>query len=386
MSSQSATATTGECKRRRASQQHILELDGFRAIAVLWVLALHFSYGWTPKLPQELGWTPHILLHVVSHGWLGVDLFFILSGFLITGILIDARGNEHYFRDFYARRSLRILPLYLICILVMGLAYGGAHPRARAYFGISLLFLSNFAAAFGIGTPHGPGVFWSLAVEEHFYLLWPLLVRFTKRWTLLGITLLLVIGSPILRGYCAHKGMDPENQIYFYSFFRFDSLSLGAILAIWMRSKFYSRRYAWKLAGFLVGFSLLLTLLGQPFGLSQPKSVAASALRYTQAEFVFAAAMAVALAYRGTGATTFLRSRFARFTAGLSYCIYLVHLALGDGYYQVLRWMQFNDVTQFGILGAIAVRFLVIGSATFALAAFSKKYVEDPILKLKRHF
>jgi peptidoglycan/LPS O-acetylase OafA/YrhL len=381
-----AAGTTGERDRNKISHQHILELDGFRAIAILWVLLLHFFYGWAPMPPNGFAWVPRILLEIVSHGWLGVDLFFILSGFLITGILIDARSKEHYFRNFYARRSLRILPLYWICILVMGLTYGVVNPHARAFLGISLLFLANFAHALGVRAPHGPGVFWSLAVEEHFYLLWPLLVRFMRRSTLLVFTLLLVIGSPILRGYCAHLGMDPEKQIYVYSYFRFDGLALGAILAMWVRSKHYSRANAWKLAGLLVGISLLVTVLGQPFGLSQAKSVAASALRYTQAQFVFAAAMAMALAYRGTGATAFLRSRFAKVVASLSYCLYLIHLALGDGYYRILHWLQFNDVAHFGIPGAVAVRFLVIGTAAFGLAMLSKKYVEDPILKLKRYF
>ena len=180
--------------------------------------------------------------------------------------------------------------------------------------------------------------------------------------------------------------MDPEKQFYVYSIFRFDGLALGAILAMWVRSKYFNRAGAWKLAGFLVGFSLLVTVLGQPFGLSQAKTVAASALRYTQAQFFFAAAMAMALAYRGTGATAFLRTRFAKFTAGLSYCIYLIHLSLGDGYYGLLHWMGFNDVAHFGIPGAVAVRFLVIGAATFGLAALSKRYLEDPVLKLKRYF
>jgi peptidoglycan/LPS O-acetylase OafA/YrhL len=206
---------TGERKNAELPSRQILELDGFRAIAILWVLLLHFVYGWPPTPPTALSRVPLIFVGAVSHGWLGVDLFFILSGFLITGILIDARGRPKYFRNFYARRALRILPLYLICIAAMALAYRGQ----TAFFGLSLLFMANSAHYFRVSMPHGPGVFWSLAVEEHFYLLWPLRVRFLRRSTLFGLTSILVFGTPILRGYCAYMGMDMVREIYVTRFF-----------------------------------------------------------------------------------------------------------------------------------------------------------------------
>jgi peptidoglycan/LPS O-acetylase OafA/YrhL len=373
---------SGKGKNAEPLRHQILELDGFRAIAVLWVLLLHFVYGWRPAPPAALSRVPLIFVGAISHGWLGVDLFFILSGFLITGILIDARGKPNYFRNFYARRALRILPLYMICIAVMALAYRGQRP----YFGLSLLFMANFAHYFRVGIPHGPGVFWSLAVEEHFYLLWPLLVRFLRRSSLFGLTLVLVLGTPILRGYCAYRGMDIVQEIYVYSFFRFDGLALGAILAIWARSDYYNRKMAWRFAGLLVGFDVLITLCALPFRVMDAHTVASCALRSTQAQFLFAAAMVLALAFRGSTYTAILRSRPARVTAELSFCLYLIHLALGDGYYGVLHAMHFSDVAHFGIDGAVFVRFLVIGTASFGLALLSRRFLEDPILKLKRYF
>jgi peptidoglycan/LPS O-acetylase OafA/YrhL len=113
----------------------------------------------------------------------------------------------------------------------------------------------------------------------------------------------------------------------------------------------------------------------------QAKTVSSTALRYTQAQFVFAAMIVLALAFRGSPYTAFLRSRFAARVAGWSYCIYLIHLALGDGYYRVLRALHFSDVARFGIDGAVIVRFLVIGSLTFGLAALSKKFLEDPFMR-----
>jgi len=372
----------GERKIAEMPRPQILELDGFRAIAILWVLLLHFVYGWAPIPPAALSGVPPIVVGAVSHGWLGVDLFFILSGFLITGILVDARGRPNYFRNFYARRGLRILPLYLICIAVMAVAYRGQ----AAFFGLSLLFMANFAHYFRVGMPHGPGVFWSLAVEEHFYLLWPLLVRFLRRSSLLGLTVVLVLGTPVLRGYCSYTGMDIVREIYVYSFFRFDGLALGAILAMWVRSDYYNRKMAWRFAGLLVGLAVLITLCALPFGVMQAHTVASCALRSTQAQFLFAAAIVMALAFRGSSYTAFLRSRPARITAELSFCLYLIHLALGDSYYSALHAMHFNDIAHFGIDGAIFVRSLVIGTAAFGLAALSKRFLENPILRLKRYF
>ena len=364
------------------SHAHISELDGFRAIAILWVFIMHMFYVWPPKPPQGFTLMPSPLVQFVSHGWLGVDLFFILSGFLISGILMDSREKPNYFRNFYARRVLRIIPLYFTCIVVMGLAFRG-YGR---YFVLSVLFLANFARFFHARIPRGPNTFWSLAIEEHFYLIWPLLVRFLKRSQLFILTLVLVFGTPILRGICAYKGMDPEQVIYLYSWFRFDGLALGAILAIWMRSEYFDRKWVWRLAGFLVGFSALITVIGLPFGIMGTKSVAAAALRYTQAQFVFAAAMALALAYRGTKFTAILRTRFTKVVADLSYCLYLIHVAIGEGYYWGLHRMGFNDVAHFGIQGAVAIRIVVIGAMCFAVAWTSKKFLEEPMLRLKRYF
>lgn len=369
-----AVAVAAPAPRHKA-QPRIPELDGFRAAAILMVLALHLCYAW----PLPLGWMPRIVALAIGHGWLGVDLFFILSGFLITGILLDSREKPHYFRNFYVRRVLRIIPLYFTCIFVMSLFFHGA----AKYFCLSLLFLANFSYYFHARVPQGPGTFWSLAVEEHFYLVWPFLVRKLKRAQLFALVLLLVLGSPILRAVCVHWGMDPEAQIYNYTFFRLDGLALGALLAMWVRSRHYSRESAWKLAGLLVGSSLVITVAGWPYGIMATRSLLAAALRYTQAEFVFAGIMALALAYRGSRATAILRSRIAKRIADWSYALYLIHLSIGEAYYKLIG---FHDVARYGPVGALLVRFVVVGTVAFGLAALSKKFLEDPFLRLKRRF
>jgi peptidoglycan/LPS O-acetylase OafA/YrhL len=343
------------------------------------VLVHHLFYGWkTPALAQ----LPQMIRIPIEQGWRGVDLFFVLSGFLITGILLDAKENQHYFRNFYSRRVLRIVPLYLTCIILMYFGY----PKSGKYFLLSIVYLANFAYYFRVRVPHGPGVFWSLAVEEHFYLVWPFAVRLFSRAWLLIIICIIVVGSPILRGICAHAGMDPEQQIYTYSFFRLDALALGAFLALWVRSRYYNRASAWTIVSVLIGVTLLMMLLGRPYGIMNTKSVAATALHYSQVAFVFAAFMVFALAHQGSVFTALLRTRAARITADLSYCIYLIHLTVGDFYYRILNSFRFDDVSRLGTAASIMLRIAVVGAVTFGLASLSKKFLEDPFLRLKRYF
>jgi peptidoglycan/LPS O-acetylase OafA/YrhL len=357
----------------------VSELDGFRACAVLMVLVHHLFYGWkTPALSR----LPHAARILIEQGWRGVDLFFVLSGFLITGILLDSKDNQHYFRNFYSRRVLRIVPLYLTCIVLMYFGY----PKSGKYFLLSILYLANFAYYFRVRVPHGPGVFWSLAVEEHFYLIWPFAVRLFSRAWLLVIILIIVIGSPILRGACTHAGMDPEQEIYTYSFFRLDALAMGGLLALWVRSRYYNRAAAWTLASILAGVTLLITLLGRPYGIMETKSVSGTALHYSQVAFIFAMFLVLALAHQGSIFTSLLRTRAARITADLSYCIYLIHLTVGDFYYRILNALRFDDISRLGATGSILLRIAVVVTLTFGLAALSKKFLEDPFLRLKRYF
>ncbi|MEP6835928.1 MAG: acyltransferase [Gemmatimonas sp.] len=364
--------------RQGVLPSHLLELDGFRALAVWMVMLDHMVDGW--KLPQEaVSWMPALLWQFISHGWLGVDLFFILSGFLITGILIDGREQPKYFRNFYMRRALRILPLFYVCVLIMYFCYGGT------YFVLSLLFLANFAPAFGVPTPHGPGVFWSLAIEEHFYFVWPLVARYLSRHTLLSTAIAIIVMSPFLRYWGMVSGVQFDG-VYQYSFFRFDGLALGACLAVWARSAHFNRRGAWLLSALLmvvVGVATAITIPYGVFGTGSPMGIA---LRSTQAQFLFASAVALALTYRGTFLTSPLRWKFALFSAKLSYCLYLIHLSVGDLYYWLLKRLELNDLERLGPVGALGVRSVAIISVSFVLAMISQKYLEAPFMRLRKHF
>jgi peptidoglycan/LPS O-acetylase OafA/YrhL len=315
---------------------------------------------------------------ILGHGWLGVDLFFLLSGFLITGILMDSKDRPQYFRNFYIRRVLRIMPLYFAVVLVWSIFYRG-HGR---YFLLSSIFGANLAPILHIAAPHGPGVLWSLAVEEHFYLLWPAIVYLLDRRKVLILCSVLFIGCPILRAIFAARGMNPE-AIYNLSWFRFDGLAAGAALAIWARSEHSERQSARKIAATLLGALGAISLAGLPFGLFGTKTVAAVALRYTQAYLFFGALFILTLVYRDTKWTALLRRPFMQFTGALSYCLYLVHLSLGD-LYQSLYARQ--HIFHLGPTSTVLVRGAFFVAASFGVAVLSRKYLEEPFLALKDKF
>jgi len=359
----------------------IAELDGFRALAVLGVLFCHSVYGFR-NAPTAVDAIPVPVRFALTNGWRGVDVFFVLSGFLITGILLDAKGRQNFFKNFYGRRALRILPLYLTVLVLCAIFYVGY----RAYFWLSLSMLANFAHVFRIPTPHGPGVFWSLAVEEHFYLLWPLLVARLDRRRLAILATAIVVLTPVLRLIAAIGGLDVEASIYPISFFRFDGLATGGLLALWVRSQWHQPRLSLRVSCGIFLSVALISFLGIPFGLMGTKTLASAALRYTQVQLVVAAAMLAALCLIGSPWTVLLRSLPARITADYSYCIYLIHLSLGDAYVWFLRLKGIDAVRLWGPIGAIGIRTLFIVVASYALAALSYHFLEQPFLRLKRYF
>jgi peptidoglycan/LPS O-acetylase OafA/YrhL len=348
----------------------IPELDGIRAIAIWMVLVVH-TFLPDDESGLALARWPKPLLLIMGHGWLGVDLFFVLSGFLITGILLDSRNSPHYIRNFYTRRVLRILPVYFLCLAVMSYYY----PGHSSYFWLSLLFMANMAGLFQIGVPHGPSVFWSLAVEEHFYLVWPWLVRLLSKRILAIVCGVILVAEPVLRAIYAARGVD----VYAPSWFRFDGLASGALLAIWLRSSFESKQRSLLLAAAYLVTVATVTAATLPFGVLS-KTVAGLALRGTQATLIFSAVILVSIVCRATKLTLPLRSRFARFSADLSYCLYLIHLSIYDGYMAVFRRYVSHPLTVQDIL----LRVFVVVAISYALALLSRHFLELPVLSLKR--
>ena len=235
-------------------------LDGFRGLAVLLVMFIHFGNN-----ARDLGYE-NFIVKLSAMGWIGVDLFFVLSGFLITRILYEAKTKPNYFSRFYTRRALRIFPLYYLAIVVVSLIYA-LWPFANLSWPDSPLFvvfyLTNFLIAAG-GSAGFLDHFWSLAVEEHFYFVWPVLVLKLERRRMMMVALLIIVAAPLLRAYFVLGGFD-YTAAYMLTPSRMDSLAMGAFIALGVIGNGFSSRVtqmAWVAA--IVGGSLLAFLF---FGL-----------------------------------------------------------------------------------------------------------------------
>lgn len=200
------------------------ELDGVRGIAALMVMFFHFVIPPTSN-PILLG-----IKKIMVFGQTGVSLFFVLSGFLITRILIASKGSEKYFVNFYIRRSLRIFPLYFLFLgiwyFVLPLIYQLpiVDFKLQWYYWV---YMQDFAMTFNWPSS-GPGHFWSLAVEEHFYLFWPLLIYYLDKRGIVVASILVIVISLLVRVLLVKN----HYEVFYLTFSRMDELAVGALLAI----------------------------------------------------------------------------------------------------------------------------------------------------------
>lgn len=200
--------------------RHLPQLDGLRGVAALYIFLHHFCQA----IPAVRNASPlqRVFFQVAEHGYLAVDLFFVLSGFLITSLLLLDRKNPRFFHDFYWKRVLRIQPAFLLFLCVFWLT---SAPYAHGYVPLCLLFIANFAPRFHIAIV-SPA--WTLCIEEQFYLVWPQIVRRHKTASIASLALGLFVFSNILRiaVLARHGGTDIT-----YTFYRLDGLGLGALAA-----------------------------------------------------------------------------------------------------------------------------------------------------------
>jgi peptidoglycan/LPS O-acetylase OafA/YrhL len=239
------------------SQRKLVALDGVRGLAILAVMCLHARVQPFPL--------PPVIRAAFDLGWSGVDLFFVLSGFLITGILLDSRQCTNYFRSFYARRVLRIFPLYYGFLFLALLAFPYVVPKdftpARSDGWLCVGYLMNWYGLARHWHHHILGHFWSLCVEEQFYLVWPLVVWMVgTRWLLHFV---IALELAVLGGrwwWVWHHGA--SQAVTTATISRMDGLLLGAAAALLMR-RFWRTRWSIKplpsiaalfLSAFVVGY------------------------------------------------------------------------------------------------------------------------------------
>jgi len=343
------------------------ELDSLRGVAVLSVL---FFHGIAPPASSVRTSAERILLAISGYGWVGVNLFFVLSGLLITGILIDSRVDGHYYSHFYARRALRILPA-LWSMLLLLLVSGSIDWR---FFGLSALFLGNFVTLMGVALQYGP--LWSLAVEEHFYFLWPTVIRQFGRRSWIAITISIFALTPLLRWWGYEHAGKPGEWVSLYTWCNLDGLALGALLAIWVRARTFRRGDLGRVAfpALIVGIAgCVLSAL----------ALWSRAILFSSFCNVAACGLISCALLLGTSRRKALVDRpVLRFFGWLSYGLYLVHVFAFRVVDVVFgRWWPMLQPSENPVF-AILVRFVLGSAIAISIAYLSRRSLEARFLNM----
>jgi peptidoglycan/LPS O-acetylase OafA/YrhL len=353
------------------------ELNTVRGIAVLMVLVYHAFY-WSVDLSQFAP-AKRLFLTAAWTGRLGVNLFFVLSGFLITGLLIDARTREDYYKRFYLRRSLRILPAFLLTLVVLLVV----RAAPLNFVLLSAAYLANLTPLFGVAIAYP--VLWSLAVEEHFYLVWPAVVRRLSNRALTAVCVFIVALSPVTRlisfSLAQRKGW-VSYEIFDYTWNSSDGLACGALLAIFLREFKPSRKALARLCGLLLILAIAIWIAGLPFGILSRRLPVGAALQIVPWNFGFVALIGFSLLLGSSPWKHWTRSPILEFFGDISYGLYLYHLLVLNA----LEWLYYHGFfanLHFPLFLGLWIRFgLLLGIAVLA-AYLSRRYFEQPILHLK---
>lgn len=343
------------------------ELDAIRGLAAVAVMEYHLLTSGSP-IP---GWIGRALRVAFGAGWVGVDVFFVLSGFLITGILLDARPKAGYYRDFYIRRAFRILPVYygsaLLAILaVVGLGLDISWPGV----GCALAFLANVPIP--NAAPFGP--YWSLAVEEHFYFAWPWVVRRASSRALVTLCVSGLLAMPVLRAlFWRHE------FIYSLTPFRLDGLLLGALIAqLWRARGGVTARRAVLAAVGLGGTGLCLGALLLVRHATSRTTMLGAALQFTAIDlFVAGGFVLVLVLARNVTSRRGLLVPLG-WLGDVSFSVYLNHM---------LALVVFDvAAARVGLgtgAGAMLLRAAVVNAAVLGAAAWSRRVVELPLIPVR---
>ena len=361
---------------------HLSALDGLRGVAILVVLVHNLRLI---KQPIDGDLISLAWVKVGDLGWIGVQLFFVLSGFLITRILLNTLSASNYYSGFYARRALRIMPLYyatLIVWLIVLPALSLVAPHDSSHDGYLWVFLSNWVQPLH---PSGSGLahFWSLAVEEQFYLIWPLAIRWAagKRGTAAGALWLcgaVALASLAFRVAMLATGW-PTEAVYEFTVCRMDALAMGGAVAAAMAlpnlRDWLTLRAKWvdcgALAVFLMGagVSRLYRQTGEV-----PQTAGYSLLALAFALLVLSIALG--------RSHPVLRNGFLRAAGKYSYALYVFHYPfkmVSD------TWIWPNGLG-IPVVVADALRILIASAVVSVLAMLSYRFLEQPILRQKHRF
>jgi peptidoglycan/LPS O-acetylase OafA/YrhL len=341
---------------------YIPELDGLRGLAIGSVLLYHCH----EKLRSS-----HLDV-IAQWGWVGVNLFFVLSGFLITGIILDSRDDPHFFRNFYARRGLRIWPVYVLVLLlnyfvvpfVFGSFWWAVHEVRYAPWLHYIFFVQNL---FFLALPGTIGPTWSLAIEEQYYVFWAPIARFVKNAMLLPLLITVFIASPFIR--LANTGfLTPTHTLT-----HLDGLAIGSLIALTLRSFDFSRA-TWRKfssAGLLCGISGVVLMIFH-----------GSAFTDSLLALGFGGMLVAGLLVSREGGwySRFLTWRPLKFLGTISYGLYMIHILC----FVVIGAFDLK-MQKYGLAGDLAI-VVVRLALSISVATLMWYGFEKPILKLKKYF
>jgi peptidoglycan/LPS O-acetylase OafA/YrhL len=357
---------------------YIPGLDVLRGVAILLVIVYHGTDGRVPWSTASSWWRWPLL--AAHYGASGVQLFYVLSGFLITSILLDTKGSEEYYRKFYIRRALRILPAYLLLLVVLKIG----DVVSWRFILAALLYIANSASLVGARSSEY-GALWSLAVEEQFYLIWPFVVRKLSMRSLTRLILGYYVFDLMLR--LAYLIFAPHADTAYKLWFNASTLLSGALIAVLLRRKLLRHdnidRVIWTVGGLA-----LLTIPAMIFLDMHPSQTLPIRLLSTLERlpyiFTYSALLLIALKYNRGAAPASERSfptRFLAFFGYISYGLYLVHQFVFLKFDRLMqgRWLGSYMTNPWSLLANAAICIVI----STALAYLSRRYFEDFFLKKK---
>lgn len=361
----------------RALPARMPELDGLRAIAIMMVLVWHY---FSTQVAAEPGTPLAAAIGLAKASWSGVDLFFVLSGFLIGGILLDNRTSPNIIRNFYIRRACRILPLYLVTLAAFFLARSlSGEPDAWLYRGSLpdwsyLTFTQNFFMAresqFGA---HWLDVTWSLALEEQFYLFVPVVLVFLPLRVGLAILVSLIVLAPLLRAQVGGIGA------YVLPFCRADALLIGVLCAVAVRQRLWSVLNGTFTTALIVAAGLFF--VGIPLLIKAGLMEMGGSFVHSYFAVFYAVLLLGVLRSLGSTLTSPLRWPSARWMGERSFAIYLLHQPVSG----MLHGSLAGGAPAIADLGGacITIASLIV---TLILAEVSFRLVEKPAMDYGRRF
>ncbi len=355
-------------------------LDGIRGYGFLLVFIVHY---FSPNQFAQAGSiSSRTLKGMESVAFFSVPMFFVLSGYLIGGILLNTQNREGYFRVFYSRRVIRIFPLYYLTLLIIACIDASLKFPLRFQFWTHFLFIQNLFPDFHrYTTPVVLVQYWSLASEEQFYILWPLVVwLFPQKRKLLGVATFLVMISFAIRLAGSHLFSSPD-QVRYFSLARADAILLGVILGLVYKEAFFAQIKAHAKWLALVGVALL-AFWSFWKDLSWPQSFRGQAIAIPLANFT-AVAVVIYVMEDNSWLSRICSFQWIGWMGRMSYSLYIFHFTFAHWFWNVV----IPDLSKhMPHTFAVLLSNLLAFSLTLSLSMLSYRFIETPCLKIKQRF